>query len=406
MTEQNLFKIGSKIIERLEENNYEGYFVGGAVRDYTLGRAVSDVDITTNALPDEIEALFDKTIDVGKEHGTIIVLMDELPFEVTTYRVEGTYTDHRRPDNVFFTQHLKEDLSRRDFTINAMAMTADMDLYDPYNGLKDLKSRLINTVGTASERFDEDALRMLRAVRFMSQLNFKLTSETEKAVAEHAGMLRYIAVERITAELRKLYRGINVQSAKDVIAKTDMLSYLPFFQSIDKEQYIQSRALSLEQEAVVHIYRDSALEKHLGTLKLANRQKTVIKESLKAIEALENGMNTKLLAYRYEEDILIGVNDIIKLNALVSADLEVHLEAAIDARPQLALKNRSELAADGNTLMTALNAKGGPWLRECLNAIEEEVLLGNLINNEKEIVNWVNLHVKNEDGNIVFNDGR
>jgi tRNA nucleotidyltransferase/poly(A) polymerase len=287
-----------------------------------------------------------------------------------------------------------------------MAMTADMDLYDPYNGLKDLKSRLINTVGTASERFDEDALRMLRAVRFMSQLNFKLTSETEKAVAEHAGMLRYIAVERITAELRKLYRGINVQSAKDVIAKTDMLSYLPFFQSIDKEQYIQSRALSLEQEAVVHIYRDSALQKHLGTLKLANRQKTVIKESLKAIEALENGMNTKLLAYRYEEDILIGVNDIIKLNALVSADLEVHLEAAIDARPQLALKNRSELAADGNTLMTALNAKGGPWLRECLNAIEEEVLLGNLINNEKEIVNWVNLHVKNEDGNIVFNDGR
>src|SRR5699024_6074868 len=142
MTEQNLFKIGAKIIERLEENNYEGYFVGGAVRDYTLGRAVSDVDITTNALPDEIEALFDKTIDVGKEHGTIIVLMDGLPFEVTTYRVEGTYTDHRRPDNVFFTQHLKEDLSRRDFTINAMAMTADMDLYDPYNGLKDLKSRL------------------------------------------------------------------------------------------------------------------------------------------------------------------------------------------------------------------------------------------------------------------------
>lgn len=104
------------------------YFVGGAVRDYTLGRAVSDVDITTNALPDEIESLFEKTIDVGKEHGTIIVLMDELPFEVTTYCVEGEYTDHRRPDNVFFTQHLKEDLSRRDFTINAMAMTADMKL--------------------------------------------------------------------------------------------------------------------------------------------------------------------------------------------------------------------------------------------------------------------------------------
>lgn len=406
MTEQNLFKSGAKIIERFEENNYEGYFVGGAVRDYTLGRAVSDVDITTNALPDEIESLFEKTIDVGKEHGTVIVLMDDIPFEVTTYRVEGEYTDHRRPDNVFFTQHLKEDLSRRDFTINAMAMTADMELYDPYDGITDLDSRMINTVGAAADRFGEDALRMLRAVRFMSQLDFKLADDAKAAISLHAEMLNYVAVERITAELEKLYRGSNVQSAKDMMAATSLKAYLPFFKHIDKEQYIKSSAESLEQEIVIHIYKHSELSAHLSALKLSNRQKTIIKQLLKLLEDLKNGINIKLIAYRYEMDILTGVNVIINSNELLSANHKESLQSAIDAKAQLVIQNRNALAVNGNALMTALNARGGPWLRKCLDTIEQEVLLGNIENNESEIINWVKSHVKNEDGNIVFTDGR
>lgn len=406
MTEHNLFKTGAKIIERFEDNNYEGYFVGGAVRDYTLGRAVSDVDITTNALPDEIEALFEKTIDVGKEHGTIIVLMDELPFEVTTYRVEGEYTDHRRPDNVFFTQHLKEDLSRRDFTINAMAMTADMELYDPYDGITDLEARIINTVGTASDRFGEDALRMLRAVRFMSQLDFELADDAKEAISLHAEMLDYVAVERITAELEKLYRGINVKSAKDMIAATGLKSHMPFFKYIDKVQYLKSRAQSLEEEAVIHIYNDSELTAHLSALKLSNRQKMTIRQSLKLLEELKNNMNIKLIAYRYETDILTSVNVIINNNELLSANHKEQLQSAINIEPRLVIHNRNELAVNGNALMTALNARGGPWLRECLDTIEQEVLLENIENNESEIINWVNSHVKNEDGNIIFTDGR
>ncbi len=406
MTEQDLFKTGAKIIERFEEHNYEGYFVGGAVRDYTLGRAVNDVDITTNALPDEIESLFEKTIDVGKEHGTIIVLMDEIPFEVTTYRVEGEYTDHRRPDNVFFTQHLKEDLSRRDFTINAMAMTATMELYDPYDGITDLGSRMINTVGTAADRFAEDALRMLRAVRFMSQLDFKLADDAKDAISLHAEMLDYVAVERITAELEKLYRGINVKRAKDMIAATGLQAYMPFFKHVDKEQYIKSSAQSLEQEAVIHIYNNNELTAHLSAFKLSNRQKTVIKQSLKLLEDLKSDLNIKLVAYRYDTDILNGVNAIISSNGLLNTDNQEHLQSAIDTEPRLVIHNRSELAVDGNALMTALNARGGPWLRECLDTIEQEVLLENIKNNESEIINWVNSHVKNEDGNIVFTDGR
>ncbi|CAD2073575.1 CCA-adding enzyme [Jeotgalicoccus coquinae] len=406
MTEQNLFKTGAKIIERFEENNYEGYFVGGAVRDFTLGRDVSDVDITTNALPDEIENLFEKTIDVGKEHGTIIVLMDDIPFEVTTYRVEGEYTDHRRPDNVYFTQHLTEDLSRRDFTINAMAMTSAMELYDPHNGIKDLNNKLINTVGIAKERFDEDALRMLRAVRFMSQLDFELSLDAQKAIKEHAAALDYVAVERITAELEKLYRGINVKSAKEMIAQTGLLKYMPFFKHIDRDRYVNSAAESLGQEAAVHIYKDSGLKEHLSKLKLSNRQKAEIKASLQVIGALTEQTNEKLIAYRFETDILNSVNDIIRLNELLDTEHIELLEKAVSAQPDLILKNRSDLDINGNSLMSGLNARGGPWLRECLDMIEQEVLLGNLINNEAEIINWVKSHVKNEDGNIVFTDGR
>lgn len=406
MTEQDLFKTGAKIIERFEEHNYEGYFVGGAVRDYTLGRPVSDVDITTNALPDEIENLFEKTIDVGKEHGTIIVLMDELPFEVTTYRVEGEYTDHRRPDNVFFTQHLKEDLSRRDFTINAMAMTAEMDLYDPYDGIADLNKQIINTVGTAADRFGEDALRMLRAVRFMSQLDFKLADDAKDAISMHAEMLDYVAVERITAELEKLYRGINIKSAKDMIAATELKNYMPFFKHIDKDLYIKSAAQSLEQEAVIHIYKNSSLREYLSALKLSNRQKTMIKQSLNLLEDLKSDINIKLLAYRYETNILDGVNAIINSNGLLNKDAQQKLQSAIDIEPHLVIHDRSELTIDGNALMTALNVRGGPWLRKCLDTIEQEVLLENIKNNETEIINWVNSHVKNEDGNIVFTDRR
>ncbi|WP_052108790.1 CCA tRNA nucleotidyltransferase [Jeotgalicoccus saudimassiliensis] len=406
MTEQNLFKTGAKIIERFEKHNYEGFFVGGAVRDYTLGRSVSDVDITTNALPDEIENLFEKTIDVGKEHGTIIVLMDDIPFEVTTYRVEGEYTDHRRPDNVYFTQHLTEDLSRRDFTINAMAMTQAMELHDPHNGIKDLNNRLINTVGLAKERFYEDALRMVRAVRFMSQLDFKLADEAREAIKEHAAALDYVAVERITAELEKLYRGINVESAKEMIAHTGLLKYMPFFRHIEAGEYVSTKAESLVQEIAVHIYKDSSLSQHLSALKLSNKQKTAIRESLKVIEALEDGIDEKLIAYRFETGILTGTDAIIRLNALLGAQHAKLLEQSIAAKPDLVIKNRSELRINGNSLMSALNARGGPWLRDCLDSAEEAVLLGTVNNNESEIINWVKSHVKNEDGNIVFTDGR
>lgn len=403
MTEMTLFKTGKKIIECLEQAGYEGYFVGGAVRDYTLGRAVNDVDITTNALPDTIETLFDKTIDVGKEHGTVIVLMDDIPFEVTTYRVEGDYTDHRRPDQVYFTKHLKEDLSRRDFTINAMAMTGTMALYDPFEGMADLDKKVITTVGKADERFNEDALRMLRAVRFMSQLDFSLSKSTEDAITHHAHLLDYIAVERITAELEKLYKGINVNGAKEIIAGS-LLAYMPFFKEINTEAYLKAQADSLESDVIIQIFNNPQLGGFLSALKLSNQQKLTIKESLKLLKDLTADKEVQLVSYLYDMHIMERVNVIIKENTLLGEEALDRLDRITELKPSLAIQNRSDLQVNGNSLMTALNEKGGPWLKDCLLKIERAILLNQLNNNEAEIINWVKSHAKYEDGHIIITE--
>lgn len=193
-----------KIIAVLEEHGYEGYAVGGCVRDSLLGRTPDDWDITTSARPEEIKELFPRTVDTGLAHGTVTVLMDRVGYEVTTYRLDGEYEDGRHPKEVEFTDNLIEDLKRRDFTINAMAYRESGGLVDAFGGEEDLKQGVIRCVGDAQERFGEDALRILRAVRFSAQLGFSIEEETRQAIRKLAGNLQLISAERIQAELVKL----------------------------------------------------------------------------------------------------------------------------------------------------------------------------------------------------------
>lgn len=192
------------IINTLEEAGYEAYAVGGCVRDSILGREPDDWDITTSAKPEETKHLFPRTVDTGIKHGTVTVLLEGEGFEVTTYRIDGTYEDGRHPTEVTFTANLKEDLRRRDFTINAMAYNDRSGLVDLYGGLADMENRVIRCVGDAGERFDEDALRMLRAVRFSAQLGYRIDEATGEAVRALAPNLQKISAERIQAELVKL----------------------------------------------------------------------------------------------------------------------------------------------------------------------------------------------------------
>ena len=192
------------IIDTLESAGYEAYAVGGCVRDSILGRTPNDWDITTSAKPLETKALFKKTFDTGIKHGTISVLLGKEIYEVTTYRIDGEYEDARHPKEVTFTAELKEDLLRRDFTINAMAYNPTSGIVDLYGGIEDLKNHVIRCVGVPHDRFSEDALRIMRAVRFAAQLDYTIEEKTQEAIRELAGTLSKISAERIQVELIKL----------------------------------------------------------------------------------------------------------------------------------------------------------------------------------------------------------
>lgn len=193
-----------RIIETLTAAGYEAYAVGGCVRDCVLGRTPNDWDITTSARPEETKKLFPRTIDTGIKHGTVTVMLDKEGFEVTTYRIDGDYEDNRHPKEVTFTVNLEEDLKRRDFTINAMAYNEQSGLVDIFGGIQDIEQGVIRCVGNAEERFTEDALRMLRAVRFSAQLGYRIDEETKRAIRKLALNLQLISAERIQAELVKL----------------------------------------------------------------------------------------------------------------------------------------------------------------------------------------------------------
>ncbi len=192
------------IINTLMEHGYEAYIVGGCVRDSLLCKEPKDWDITTSASPKQVKALFSHTIDTGIEHGTVTVMMGREPYEVTTYRIDGTYEGHRRPKEVVFTKCLKEDLLRRDFTINAMAYNEQEGLIDLYGGKEDLEAGVIRCVGEARQRFDEDALRILRALRFAARLDFSIEEQTKQAMVEKKEFLKDISAERIREELTKI----------------------------------------------------------------------------------------------------------------------------------------------------------------------------------------------------------
>jgi tRNA nucleotidyltransferase (CCA-adding enzyme) len=192
------------IIDTFHNNGFDAHIVGGCVRDCIINRVPNDWDVTTNALPESIMELFAHTVPTGIKHGTVTVIINTNPYEVTTYRIDGEYSDNRHPDEVIFTDSLTEDLSRRDFTINAMAYSGKSGLIDPFHGLKDLENRIVRCVGDPNKRFNEDALRMIRAIRFACQLDFSIEEATFQAIGANSKLLKNISVERIREEFNKI----------------------------------------------------------------------------------------------------------------------------------------------------------------------------------------------------------
>lgn len=254
--EINMPKDVKKILNRLKENGYEAYIVGGCVRDSILKRNPNDWDITTNAKPEEVMNLFDKVILTGIKHGTVTIVINKQSYEVTTYRTDGEYEDNRRPKEVKFVRELKEDLARRDFTINAMAYNEEEGLVDYFDGINDLNNKIIRTVGDPKKRFSEDALRMLRAIRFSSQLDFIIDKNILLAIKELKNNINNISKERIREEFNKILisnpRKINILKECELID-----SIVPFIGKIydfHKEDLYNHIIISTESiEPILHL---------------------------------------------------------------------------------------------------------------------------------------------------------
>lgn len=225
-----------QIINCITEAGYEAYAVGGCIRDSILGRVPDDWDITTSATPLEVKKLFRRTIDTGIQHGTVTVMLDKEGFEVTTYRIDGKYEDGRHPEEVTFTPNLEEDLKRRDFTINAMAYNEQDGLVDLFGGMQDIQAKIIRCVGDPIARFNEDALRIMRAIRFGAQLGYEIDSETKQAIKELAPNLTKISAERIQVELTKLLVSPHPEAMRTVYETGVADVIMPEFAAIMETQ--------------------------------------------------------------------------------------------------------------------------------------------------------------------------
>ncbi len=215
-----------KILNRLNASSFEAFIVGGAVRDHLLGLPVIDIDITTQAKPDDIQAIFKKAIPTGKAFGTMTVIEEGYSYEITTYRKDGEYLNHRKPESITFSEDVFEDLKRRDFTINQLRMDAQGKIYDAFNGLEDLKNKVIRTIGDPHERFEEDALRLLRAFRFSAKLGFTIEEKTLKAIQDKAPLIKTISIERVQQELAKMLEYDQILKTLELMVESGFVDHL------------------------------------------------------------------------------------------------------------------------------------------------------------------------------------
>ena len=373
---RNKFKDAVNILKIFNEHGFEAYFVGGCVRDYLLGESFSDIDITTNALPSEVKKIFHKTIDTGIQHGTVTILINNVGYEVTTFRTEGDYKNHRAPEKVEFVSNLREDLDRRDFTINAMALDYNGKLFDYHNGEIDLNSKIIRTVNNPTERFYEDALRMLRAFRFSSKLGFDIENETLAAIKKNAQLISYVSIERIVNEFRKLLAGKGNLKSFELLLGSKLNAYIPFLKEIktiqDFTDYTFCQSLYILSK-VNDISFDT-----LKYLKLSNKEVKLIKEFEKInIEFLKN-TPLEIILYRY------NIDDVIFVNNYYNYKKTTVIESCI-----LAINSFNDIEITSQEIIRTINKNPGPWIKSITLKLEKEILLGRLNNNKKDILDFL-----------------
>ena len=388
-----LFVSALPVLQTLKEAGHEAVFVGGSVRDLVLGKEISDVDIATSATPEEVKSLFSHTVDVGIEHGTVLVLHHHDSYEVTTFRTEGTYQDFRHPDSVTFVRSLEEDLMRRDFTINALAVNDKEEIVDYFGGIEDLEKEIIRCVGNPMERFNEDALRMMRAVRFAGQLGFSIESETFNAIRTLKANLERVAVERMKVEFEKMILSPHRALAFKPFVESELYHSCPDFKEA-KETLLKLGEFPLEkltitQAWILFAYYERLsipqLRKVLKNWKSSNDQISTILTGYQTLRARLEKEWDAFLAYECPEVLAIEVEQL--LPGIGHSEQLVELE---EVYRQLPIRSMKDIQIDGFGVKEALGLeKMGPIIGEVLQALQTEILSGRLPNENAEIVSWI-----------------
>lgn len=385
------------ILQKIEDAGYEAYFVGGSVRDTLLHLPIHDVDIASSAYPAEIKAIFPHTIDTGIQHGTVTVMQDKEGYEITTFRTESGYQDFRRPDKVTFVRSLAEDLQRRDFTINALAMRHNGEIIDLFNGLQDLDNKLIRAVGDPNERFHEDALRMMRAVRFEAKLGFRIESNTQAALARHHQLLSKIAVERIHVEFVKMMMGKWRNNGLRSFLDAKLYENCPGFaeHGEDLAAILDVNTMQLPDEATVWTLVAMACHLNVSQTRQLLRQWKSSNELIDVVAAAVNLLTVwqQATPWDYYQAGLLAVNAAINVAKLYQPDLDA--QHYLQQYQDLPMHKRSEMAVSGGDLIKQLGLKPGPQVGKLVNEVEKRVVNGQVANDTQAILNDVQQNLLN-----------
>ncbi len=387
------FKRALPVLKEIEQAGYEAYFVGGSVRDHILGLPIHDVDIATSAYPEEIKEIFKHTVDTGIQHGTVTVLFSGSSYEITTFRTESGYQDYRRPDQVTFVRSLEDDLKRRDFTINALALDRNGDVIDKFDGLKDLDDHLIRAVGKAEERFHEDALRMMRAVRFQSQLNFKIENKTAEAIALNAHLLEKIAVERTREEFIKMMLGQAWQKGFANFLTFKLCDYAPGMKQhgsslvkltkLEPVKFMDEDAIWAAIGYALQL-SDQDLNKLLRVWKVSNKTREA---SLATYEMLELFANKNFDTW---EIYSLGIDNFERTVTLCQLfDIKIEYNKLSETVEQIPIRSSHDLAITGNDLIKILGINPGPEIGKMLKNVEKAVVKENVSNYFDELKVYV-----------------
>ncbi len=356
--------IALKVLKTLISHGYEAYIVGGFVRDFLLGEDNPDIDITTDATPEQVMSLFDHVIPTGIKHGTVTVVLKNKLVEITTFRSDGKYKDGRRPESVRYSKSIKEDLSRRDFTINSFLLDSNFELIDYLEARDDLDNQLIKTIGRPSRRFKEDALRMLRAIRFVSKLGFEIDKETMDAIYDNKELLRKVSIERVKHELAKIFEGKYYLMAKGLLEQLRLPRIDFRYPKVQLSEVEMYSILSVENCFDVSMW------------KFSNNEKVFINN---VCELLGSDYNLFLLYKIANIEEYFNVIEYFE-----GTDVVEQLKSMV---PQLPIRSRNDIVINGNDIMEL--GFDGIMIGEIISALEWKIVFNELDNNKEVLLDYI-----------------